>query len=51
MKPHKRKKKSEETMEIFVLSPMFRTFKVKSELEDLCFQYIEPELYAELKKS
>ena len=51
MKPHKRKKKSEETMEIFVpIANRLGLSKVKSELEDLCFQYIEPELYAELKE-
>ena len=51
MKPEKRKKKSQETMDIFVpIANRLGLSKVKLELEDLCFQYIEPEIYAELSE-
>lgn len=49
MAPEKRKKKSIETMDIFVpIANRLGLSKLKSELEDLCFQYIEPEIYADL---
>ena len=49
MKPEKRKKISHETMDIFVpIANRLGLSKLKSELEDLCFSYLEPEIHAEL---
>ncbi len=45
----KKKEKATETLEIYVpIAHRLGIFKVKSELEDLCLLYIEPEVYYEL---
>jgi len=50
VKKESRKKKSKETMDIFVpIANRLGLAKLKSELEDLCFQFIEPELYDNLQ--
>ena len=49
-RPEKQRKISKETLEIFVpiANRLGLTF-LKSELEDLCFRYVEPEAYAEIE--
>ena len=42
--PEKQKEIARETMELFVpFASLLGEFKVKCELEDLCFQYLDPE--------
>ncbi|MGA1868252.1 MAG: RelA/SpoT family protein [bacterium] len=49
--PDKQKRISQETMDIYApFANRLGMAKIKSELEDLAFQYLEPEIYAELKK-
>lgn len=49
-RPEKQKKISKETLDIFVpiANRLGLTF-LKSELEDLCFRYVEPEAYADIE--
>jgi guanosine-3',5'-bis(diphosphate) 3'-pyrophosphohydrolase len=48
-KPDKQRQISEETIEIFVpIANRLGLVKIKSELEDLCFKYMEPEIYKEI---
>lgn len=50
-KPEKQKENAIETMEIFVpLAYYLGCYRIKSELEDLSFKYINPEMYFELAK-
>ena len=50
-KPEKQKEKSRETMEIYApIADRLGISKVKVELDDLAFQYLEPEVYKELEK-
>lgn len=50
-KPEKQKENALETMEIFVpLAYYLGCYRIKSELEDLSFKYINPEMYFELDK-
>ncbi|MCX7971336.1 MAG: HD domain-containing protein, partial [Negativicutes bacterium] len=49
MAPHKQREKAEETLEIFApLANRLGIYRVKWELEDLSFRYLEPEAYYEL---
>lgn len=42
---------STETLEVYVpIAYKLGMFKLKSELEDLCFKFLEPEIYQDLKK-
>ena len=51
MRPEKQKENALETMEIFVpLAYHLGCYRIKSELEDLSFKYINPETYFELDK-
>lgn len=51
-KPAKRKRISQETMDIYApLSHRFGLQKIKSELEDLSFKYINPDKYQDILKS
>ena len=50
-KPEKQKENALETMEIFVpIAYYLGCYRIKSELEDLSFKYINPEMYFELSK-
>ncbi len=50
-KPDKQKENALETMEIFVpIAYYLGCYRIKSELEDLSFKYINPEMYFELSK-
>ena len=50
-KPDKQKENALETMEIFVpIAYYLGCYSIKSELEDLSFKYINPEMYFELAK-
>ena len=47
-----RRQKSNETLEIYApLANRLGMFKLQSELEDLCFRYLEPQAYSELTKA
>lgn len=49
MSPEKRAKKAKETNDIFVpIANRLGLSKIKLELEDFCFQFMEPELYEDL---
>ena len=49
--PHKQIRTAEETLSIFVpLAYFIGAFRLKCELEDACFSYLEPEAYKEIKK-
>lgn len=49
--PKKQIRSAEETLSIFVpLAYFIGAFRLKSELEDLCFLYLDPEKYEEIKK-
>ena len=49
--PHKQIRTAEETLSIFVpLAYFIGAFRLKCELEDVCFSYLEPEAYKEIKK-
>lgn len=51
MSPSNRAKKSKETLDIFVpIANRLGLSKIKSELEDFCFQFIEPEIYQDLSE-
>ncbi len=51
MKPEKQKEKSRETMDIYApIADRLGISKVKVELDDLSFQYLEPEAYKELSE-
>lgn len=48
-KPEKQKKISRETLDIFVpIANRLGLIRIKSDLEDLCFRYSEPEAYVEI---
>jgi len=50
-KPKKQKENAIETMELFVpLSLSIGAYRVKNELEDLSLQYIEPDMYKQIKE-
>ena len=50
LKPEKQRRISQETREIFApLANRLGIGRFKWELEDLCFKYLEPEAYAEIK--
>ncbi len=50
-KPEKRRKKAQETMEIYVpLAGRMGVQKFREELEDLCFRYLNPEGYETIAK-
>lgn len=49
--PKKQIRCAEETLSIFVpLAYFIGAFRLKSELEDLCFSFLEPDKYKEIKK-
>ena len=49
MRPDRQKAISQETMDIFApIANRLGLSKIKSRLEDLCFRYLQPEVYAEL---
>ena len=49
--PHKQIRCAEETLSIFVpLAYFIGAFRLKSELEDLCFSYLDPKGFKEIKK-
>ncbi len=49
--PHKQREKSTETLEIYApIADRLGISKMKVELDDLAFRYLEPEMYAELQK-
>lgn len=51
MKPDRQKAISRETMDIFApIANRLGLSRVKSELEDHCFRYLEPDIYAELSE-
>ncbi len=51
MKPEKQREKSTETMDIYApIADRLGISKVKVELDDLSFMYLEPEMYKELKE-
>ena len=51
MKPEKQREKSTETMDIYApIADRLGISKVKVELDDLSFMYLEPEMYRELTK-
>lgn len=50
-KPEKRIRSAEETLNIFVpIAYFIGAFRLKCELEDICFSYLEPNTYEELKQ-
>ncbi|MCB9678670.1 MAG: bifunctional (p)ppGpp synthetase/guanosine-3',5'-bis(diphosphate) 3'-pyrophosphohydrolase [Alphaproteobacteria bacterium] len=50
-RPEKQKEISRETMEIFVpIANRLGITRLKTELEDLCFRYLEPEAYLEIDR-
>ncbi|EPR37327.1 metal dependent phosphohydrolase [Desulfovibrio sp. X2] len=52
MKPHKQRMIAQETLDIYApLANRLGLHPVKVELEDLCFQYLKPDAYKQLKKS
>ena len=49
MRPEKQKEKAQETLDIYApLADRLGISKIKSELEDLCLRYLEPEAYYDL---
>ncbi len=51
VRPEKQKRVSQETKEVYApLAHRFGIAKIKTELEDLCFKYLEPKVYSELSK-
>ncbi len=49
--PEKQQRKSRETLEVFApLADRLNMGRVRTELEDISFRYLEPERYAELKR-
>jgi len=51
LKPEKRKRIAQETLEVYApIAHRLGMSKVRSELEDLSFQYLEPEEYTRLKE-
>ena len=51
MSPANRAKKSQETHDIFVpIANRLGLSKIKSELEDFCFQFMEPDIYQDLSE-
>lgn len=52
MPPEHRRNKSNETLEIYApLANRLGIFRIQSELEDYCFQYLEPRAYEELSRA
>ncbi|RME29275.1 MAG: bifunctional (p)ppGpp synthetase/guanosine-3',5'-bis(diphosphate) 3'-pyrophosphohydrolase [Deltaproteobacteria bacterium] len=52
MKPEKARLISQETLDIFVpIANRLGLSNLKSELEDLCFRYLHPDIYAELAQA
>lgn len=52
MKPEKQKEKSTETMDIYApIAERLGISKIKVELDDLSFKYLEPEMFVSLRKS
>ncbi len=50
LKPTRQREIAQETMELFApLATRLGIWAVKSELEDLCFQYLEPKAYATIR--
>jgi GTP diphosphokinase / guanosine-3',5'-bis(diphosphate) 3'-diphosphatase len=50
LSPEKQKEISRETLEVYVpIAYKIGMYRIKSELEDLCMRFLEPELYQELK--
>ena len=51
MKPNRQKAISQETIDIYApIANRLGLSKIKGELEDLCFRYLEPEMYFSLQK-
>jgi len=52
MKPHKQRLIAQETLDIYCpLANRLGLHQIKVELEDLCFRYLKPDAYKQLKKS
>ncbi|MGB9748867.1 MAG: RelA/SpoT family protein [Candidatus Woesearchaeota archaeon] len=51
LEPERQKEMAKETLEIYVpIAYKLGMYNIKSEMEDLCFKYLNPEPYEELKK-
>lgn len=51
LNPEKRKRIAEETLTLYApMAQRLGMYQLKSALEDLCFKYLEPEIYSTLKK-
>jgi GTP pyrophosphokinase len=49
--PEKQKRKAQETLDVYVpLAHRLGIYKIKSEMEDLCLRYLEPNIYFKLVK-
>ncbi len=52
MPPHKQRSKASETLYLFApLAHRLGLYNIKSEMEDLCLKYTEPEIYSEIESN